>query len=97
MWKAGFEPTSPTSPKTDDDDDWDTNPDFVNDVDEKNQRWGNQKTIEIKDGTAKTDLDMNELRKEVKNKHDEKVKEEWSKQKGQSVRESYGVGKTGKV
>ena len=35
------------------DDDWDTDPDFVNDVSEKQQRWGNK-------GVLARSLDANE-------------------------------------
>ncbi|TPX55124.1 hypothetical protein PhCBS80983_g05578 [Powellomyces hirtus] len=98
MWKSttGHQVTHPVGQQKDDED-WDTDPDFVNDVDEKNQRWGNQKTVDV-DGSAKTDLDMDELRKNVVEKNDQRAKMEWENRNGQSVKESYGVGKaTGKV
>lgn len=45
MWKAsaGYQIQNDTS--NDNDDDWETDPDFVNDVTEQEQRWGS-KTLE---------------------------------------------------
>lgn len=47
MWKASIgKPMEIKTPKNDDDDDdWETDPDFINDVDEHEQRWGS-KTVE---------------------------------------------------
>ncbi|KAJ3236051.1 hypothetical protein HDU78_004855 [Chytriomyces hyalinus] len=61
----------PPKPKKDDDD-WDTDPDFVNDVSEKDQRWGNQKTLS---NVEQIDLNTNmqDLRKQVVNSHNEKL------------------------
>ncbi|KAJ3264834.1 hypothetical protein HK104_006386, partial [Borealophlyctis nickersoniae] len=47
MWKSTVgQSTPPSQPQQQDDDDWDTDPDFVNNVSEKDQRWGMQKTID---------------------------------------------------
>lgn len=50
MWKAsaGHEIVVP---QTEEDDDWETDPDFINDVTEQEQRWGS-KTIEGSGRTA---------------------------------------------
>ncbi|KAJ3214798.1 hypothetical protein HDU67_001184 [Dinochytrium kinnereticum] len=37
-----------------DDDDWDTDPSFVNNISEKDQRWGNQKTLDLDENDEKT-------------------------------------------
>eukprot|EP00730_Choanoeca_flexa_P006767 TRINITY_DN12221_c1_g1_i2.p3 TRINITY_DN12221_c1_g1~~TRINITY_DN12221_c1_g1_i2.p3 ORF type:complete len:112 (+),score=22.25 TRINITY_DN12221_c1_g1_i2:36-371(+) len=50
MWRAGVDVNSV---QDDDDDDWDTNPDFENDVSEQQQRWGS-KTVE---GSGKVHVD----------------------------------------
>ncbi|KAJ3081548.1 hypothetical protein HK102_002278, partial [Quaeritorhiza haematococci] len=69
MWKAHVgAPPAKLDPKInqqnkDDDDDWETDPDFVNDVSEKDQRWGHK--------DSKTNEDMEELRKKVIQKHEE--------------------------
>ncbi|KAI9351293.1 hypothetical protein BDR26DRAFT_850818 [Obelidium mucronatum] len=59
-------------PPKKDDDDWDTDPDFVNDVSEKDQRWGNQKTL---DKVAPIDMNTNmkDLRDQVVNAHNERT------------------------
>lgn len=54
MWKAsaGHNVAPARGPAIDDDDDaWETDPDFVNDVSEEEQRWGS-KTIEGSGRTA---------------------------------------------
>jgi cortactin len=55
MWKASaghnVAPARGPAGKDDDDDAWETDPDFVNDVSEEEQRWGS-KTIEGSGRTA---------------------------------------------
>lgn len=70
----------------DDDDDWDTEADFVNDVSEKEQRWGS-KTIE---GSLNADKDVSvrEVREAVVTMHEKKVKEEY--QRGPMSSTGYG-------
>jgi cortactin len=48
MWKATatLDPKKLQEASTSDDLDWDSDPNFVNAVSEKDQRWGKQKTIE---------------------------------------------------
>ncbi|KAJ3024173.1 hypothetical protein HKX48_005576 [Thoreauomyces humboldtii] len=89
MWKStsGAAPKAPTKS----DDDWDTDPDFVNAVDERSQRWGTPHAAD-EDGSAKTDVDMDDLRKGVVENHDQKSRADWEKRNGGSVKESYGVG-----
>jgi cortactin len=70
MWKsqAGH---SVNVQQNQDDDDWETDPDFVNDVTEQEQRWGS-KTVE---GSGRQEaLDLKQLRSNVK-QEDVKVKE----------------------
>uniref|UniRef100_A0A0N4ZBX4 SH3 domain-containing protein n=1 Tax=Parastrongyloides trichosuri TaxID=131310 RepID=A0A0N4ZBX4_PARTI len=55
-------PIIPAKPLIKDEDDWETDPDFVNDVSEKDSRWGS-KTVE---GSGRLDtFDVNQLRNEV--------------------------------
>ncbi|CAD6192530.1 unnamed protein product [Caenorhabditis auriculariae] len=63
MWRAsvGVKPPIPAKPQVDDDD-WETDPDFVNDITEKESRWG-AKTVEGSGHQAHVSLD--ELRKEA--------------------------------
>lgn len=51
MWKATVGTDLQVVPSGGGDDDWDTDPDFVNDVTEQEQRWGS-KTIEGSGRTA---------------------------------------------
>ncbi|KAK2859071.1 hypothetical protein Q5P01_003691 [Channa striata] len=64
-------------------DDWDTDPDFVNDVSEKEQRWG-AKTIE--GSGRKEHISVADLRNKVAVEH------EHVKQKEQTPKASYGYG-----
>lgn len=57
MWKAAVATNIQIKPDQNDDDDWETDPDFVNDVTEQEQRWGSTRT-----GGA---IDMEQLRKET--------------------------------
>jgi cortactin len=64
MWRAqaGYGKGAQVVPAGGDDDDWETDPDFVNDVTEQEQRWG-AKTIE---GSGKQEaFSMDQLRKNV--------------------------------
>ncbi|XP_017008232.2 hematopoietic lineage cell-specific protein [Drosophila takahashii] len=66
MWKASaghqIQATSASAAAAEDDD-WETDPDFVNDVSEQEQRWGS-KTIDGSGRTAGT-IDMDKLREET--------------------------------
>ncbi|KAJ3416737.1 Hematopoietic lineage cell-specific protein [Chytridiales sp. JEL 0842] len=74
MWKATTTvPKQPVKPQ-DDDDDWDSDPNFVNDVSEKDQRWGRQKTLPL--ANDKEYVNFQELRKEVVNAHENLKKTE---------------------
>ncbi|EDV48305.1 hematopoietic lineage cell-specific protein [Drosophila erecta] len=64
MWKASAgHQIQATSAASAEDDDWETDPDFVNDVSEQEQRWGS-KTIDGSGRTAGT-IDMDKLREET--------------------------------
>ncbi|KAK2565317.1 Src substrate cortactin [Acropora cervicornis] len=70
MWKAGYDPKAIVNDA--DDDDWETDPDFVNDVSEQEQRWG-AKTVE---GSGHHEsISINDLRKGVASDH-AKIKQE---------------------
>uniref|UniRef100_A0A8D2Q8S6 Hematopoietic cell-specific Lyn substrate 1 n=1 Tax=Varanus komodoensis TaxID=61221 RepID=A0A8D2Q8S6_VARKO len=66
-------------------DDWDTDPDFVNDISEKEQRWG-AKTIE--GSGRKEHIDIHQLRSKVSEEHEVLKK----KEQEQAPRASYGYG-----
>ncbi|KAI8915558.1 hypothetical protein EDD86DRAFT_196327 [Gorgonomyces haynaldii] len=90
MWKAQATATQKIQlPKQDDD--WETDPDFVNDISERDQRFGNQKTIENKQLVIEGDTQMQDLRSAVINKHEVLVKEQWLDQNGKSIKSSYGA------
>lgn len=74
-----------------DDDDWETDPNFVNDLDEKQQRTVGSKAIETEKQTEV--IDFKQAKKDVVSNHEEKVKEEY-KMSGNFSR-GYG-GKFGK-
>uniref|UniRef100_A0A1A9UR61 SH3 domain-containing protein n=1 Tax=Glossina austeni TaxID=7395 RepID=A0A1A9UR61_GLOAU len=76
MWKAtaGLEIQNAHSSINDADDDWETDPDFINDVSEQEQRWGS-KTIEGSGRTAGA-IDMQKLRFETEQAdHEKKLKQ----------------------
>ncbi|XP_008473198.1 src substrate cortactin [Diaphorina citri] len=63
MWKAAAGSGVAPVVANQDDDDWETDPDFINDVSEQEQRWGS-KTIPGSGRTGGT-IDMKQLREEV--------------------------------
>lgn len=66
-------------------DDWDTDPDFVNDISEKEQRWG-AKTIE---GSGRAEhIDIHQLRNKVSEEHEVIKKKELEA----GPKASYGYG-----
>ncbi|KAM6222656.1 hematopoietic lineage cell-specific protein [Rhynchocyon petersi] len=66
-------------------DDWDTDPDFVNDISEKEQRWG-AKTIE---GSGRTEhINIHQLRNKVSEEHDVLKKKEM--ESGPKASHGYG-------
>lgn len=80
MWKSAINQPTPQGkknisiPKQDDnDDDWETDPDFINDVTEEEQRWGSN-TVEGSGRTAGA-IDMAALRRETE-EADKKKKQE---------------------
>jgi hypothetical protein len=60
-------------------DEWDSDPNFVNNISEKDQRWGMQKTVQ--DNTQRENVEMEKLREQVKNAHHEKALKEWEPKK----------------
>ncbi|XP_053717413.1 src substrate protein p85-like isoform X2 [Synchiropus splendidus] len=82
MWKstAGHSVSVKASAR---DDDWETDPDFENDVSEQEQRWG-AKTIE--GSGRKEPISVAELRHTVASEHEQ------GKQKEQTPKASYGYG-----
>ncbi|XP_005188232.1 hematopoietic lineage cell-specific protein [Musca domestica] len=84
MWKAttGIQIQNDN---TAEDDDWETDPDFVNDVSEQEQRWGS-KTIEGSGRTAGA-IDMEKLRSETEQADQAKKKKEL-----EEINPGYGYG-----
>lgn len=58
MWKATIAATPAQNSTDDASDDWETDPDFVNDINEEEQRYG-------KDGRTAGAIDMQKLREET--------------------------------
>ncbi|XP_073822542.1 cortactin [Musca autumnalis] len=67
------------------DDDWETDPDFINDVSEQEQRWGS-KTVEGSGRTAGA-IDMEKLRSET-----EKADQDKKKKERDEINPGYGYG-----
>lgn len=83
MWKAQttLEHRDKQSPAQNDDD-WETDPDFINDVSEKEQRY-TSRTIPSTDhasGRVCEKIDLTKLQQQVINSHALKKKEEWDRQ-----------------
>jgi len=76
MWKASAGHQI-VAPQDQEDDDWETDPDFINDVSEQEQRWGS-KTIEGSGRTAGA-IDMQQLRHDIEQADANKKKEEIEK------------------
>ncbi|KAH6570349.1 hypothetical protein BASA60_007768 [Batrachochytrium salamandrivorans] len=72
-----------------DEEEWTSDPDFVNAVSEKDQRWGKQKTID--DKTEASQKEMADLRATVVSQHETQIKNEWESRNGAHVKESYGA------
>uniref|UniRef100_A0A8C3YV99 Hematopoietic lineage cell-specific protein n=1 Tax=Catagonus wagneri TaxID=51154 RepID=A0A8C3YV99_9CETA len=84
MWKSVVGHDVSVSVETQGDD-WDTDPDFVNDISEKEQRWG-AKTIE---GSGRTEhINIHQLRNKVSEEHDTLKKKEM--ESGPKASHGYG-------
>uniref|UniRef100_A0A8C0MWV0 Hematopoietic lineage cell-specific protein n=1 Tax=Canis lupus familiaris TaxID=9615 RepID=A0A8C0MWV0_CANLF len=84
MWKSVVGHDVSVSVETQGDD-WDTDPDFVNDISEKEQRWG-AKTIE---GSGRTEhINIHQLRNKVSEEHDILKKKEM--ESGPKASHGYG-------
>ncbi|XP_011826991.1 PREDICTED: hematopoietic lineage cell-specific protein isoform X2 [Mandrillus leucophaeus] len=84
MWKSVVGHDVSVSVETQGDD-WDTDPDFVNDISEKEQRWG-AKTIE---GSGRTEhINIHQLRNKVSEEHDVLKKKEM--ESGPKASHGYG-------
>lgn len=74
MWKAAAGQQINIKEQNIEDDEWETDPDFINDVDEQQQRWGST-TIQGSGRTAGA-IDMDKLRKETEEADAMKKKKE---------------------
>uniref|UniRef100_A0A8C4PPK5 Hematopoietic cell-specific Lyn substrate 1 n=1 Tax=Equus asinus asinus TaxID=83772 RepID=A0A8C4PPK5_EQUAS len=84
MWKSVVGHDVSVSVETQGDD-WDTDPDFVNDISEKEQRWG-AKTIE---GSGRAEhINIHQLRNKVSEEHDILKKKEM--ESGPKASHGYG-------
>lgn len=77
MWKSTAGRDIDVSIAPDGDDDWETDPDFINDVSEQEQRWGS-KTVEGS-GRSAAAIDMQQLREETERADAEKKQKEGPK------------------
>lgn len=97
MWKSTA--TNPVNAKDvdaqikDSDSDWDSDPLFVNDISERDQKWGRQKTIPAADLSLKDLSTMAELRRNVIN-NDKSSNKNWEEQNN-AVKKSYMTPTTG--
>jgi hypothetical protein len=95
MWKsattATAQPQHQQKQAPQEDDDWETDPNFVNDCSEKDQRWGQQKTNT--DDQPKTALDLSQLRQQVVQHSEVAAKKNWESLNGKDIKTSYGVKK----
>lgn len=85
MWKASAGHQIQNAQNNDSDDDWETDPDFVNDVTEQEQRWGS-KTVQGSGRTAGS-INMQQLREET-----EKSDQERKKKQLEELNPGYGYG-----
>nr|DBA31498.1 TPA: hypothetical protein GDO54_007335 [Pyxicephalus adspersus] len=84
MWKAAVGHNVSIN-TTEGGDDWETDPDFVNDISEEEQRWG-AKTIQ---GSGRPQhIDINQLRSNVSKEHEQLKKKELQ----EGPKASYGYG-----
>ncbi|KAK9731125.1 Repeat in HS1/Cortactin [Popillia japonica] len=74
MWKAAAGAQINIKPEPVEDDDWETDPDFVNDVTEEQQRWGSN-TVQGSGRTAGA-IDMDKLRRETEEADKKKKQQE---------------------
>jgi len=79
-----FSATDKKNIKNSGDDDWETDSSYVNDISEKDQRWGSKEI----GGKAKEVVNMNELRTKVKETDDKAARDELTKKPGSA----YGYG-----
>lgn len=97
LWKSTTtavpvsQPKAATDKKTEEDDDWDTDPDFVNNVSEKDQRWGIHK--QNPGQRPQTDVDLHQLRQNVVEANSSLSKQNWEALKGKDEKASYGLKK----
>lgn len=94
MWKSttGNNISAPTV-KSKDEDDWETDPNYINDVSEKDQRWAPG----AKDTVSSSAVDMNQLTKQVITQNEIDSKKNWEALNGKDIKNSYGVDKNKKT
>jgi cortactin len=93
MWKSttGSTITAPAT-NSNSEDDWETDPNYVNNVSEKDQRWAPGAT-----STAGTAINMAQLTKEVITQNEVDSKKNWEVLNGKDIKNSYGVDKNKKI
>eukprot|EP00124_Ichthyophonus_hoferi_P005292 Ihof_evm1s732 gene=Ihof_evmTU1s732 len=87
MWKSQGNKVTVQAPQQDDDDDWETDADFKNDISEEQQRWG-AKTVEGSLDRSSDPVDLQALKNDVMHHNETKVKEEYESK----PTSSYGYG-----
>lgn len=95
MWKSttGSNTSAPAT-TSNDDDDWETDPNYINDVSEKDQRWAPGAKDASSAGTA---INMAQLTKEVITQNEMESKKNWETLNGKDIKNSYGVDKNKKI
>ena len=96
MWKSttGNNIPSQASKLNTDDDDWETDPNYINDVSEQDQRWAPG----AKDNSSpKAPTNMTGLTKQVITQNELDSKKKWEALNGKDIKNSYGVDKTKKI
>ena len=87
MWKATIADTNQAKIKESKQDEWETDPDYVNSISEKEQRWGNHDSLK----QTENPVNLAQLREQVISKNDTKSKESWNQRYGQDMKSSYGL------
>jgi cortactin len=88
MWKSTTGSNIPAPAPESNDDDWETDPDYVNDVSEKEQRWAPGAKEAPRAGTA---INMAQLTKNVISQNEVDSKKNWEALNGKDIKNSYGV------
>ena len=93
MWKSTTGTTTLTPSVKSNDDDWETDPNYINDVSEKDQRWA----AGSKEPTSIVPVNLHKLSQQVINQNEIDSKKNWEILNGKDIKNSYGVEKNKKI